>query len=192
MPRDKWVLKQILYTELFRINLGLYCARLWFMEALLTSCSGLALQLKRLTEMNMFIWNRFSRGKKKSATSAESSRKEKVGKKWFWNDSSLKVQWGTAFQRRNTYLEGWRYGSKANKYSFLDSLAGSLPFLQAACSEATWPLQRQGWGSPFRAMHQTMVRQVVHLLRREAVSCFAIKPILVSTVSLWVAGYWFI
>jgi len=191
MPRDKWVLKQILYTELFRINLGLYCARLWFMEALLTSCSGLALQLKRLTEMNMFIWNRFSRGKKKCHICRiikKGESREKMVLKW----QPLKVQWGTAFQRRNTYLEGWGYGSKANKYSFLDSLAGSLPFLQAACSEATWPLQRQGWGSPFRAMHQTTVQQVVHLLRSEAVSCFAIKPILVSTTSLWVADYWFI
>lgn len=53
--------EQILYTKLLRINLCLHSAWWWFMEALLMSCSRLALWLKRLTEINVVLCNRFSR-----------------------------------------------------------------------------------------------------------------------------------
>lgn len=154
------------------------CAWLWFMEALLTSCSGLALQLKRLTEINMFIWNGFSREKKKKRKKCHIcgiiKKGESRGEKWLWNDSSLKVQWGTAFHRRNTYLKGWRYSRKANKYSFLDSCR--LTALSPGCIlRGNLTSAEVGLGTPLQVMHHAMVQQVVCLLRTEAASCFVFR-----------------
>lgn len=73
------------------------------------SCSGLALWLKRLTEMNMVLCSRFSKKKKKVLRLLNHQERRMERKNWFGNDSVLNVQWGTSFQRSNAYLSGWCY-----------------------------------------------------------------------------------
>lgn len=114
------------------------------------SCSGLALWLKRLTEINMFLCRGFSTRKKKCAASAESSRQENGEKNCFQSNSFPNVQWGSFFSKEEMPIcQDGIISREANTYSLPETLAGREPFLPSlpaaahTCSEAARPVRRE-------------------------------------------------
>lgn len=80
------------------------------------SCSGLALWLKRLTEINMFLCRGFS--KKKNVLHLLNHQDRRMEKKIAFGATVFSTYSGVLFfQRRNAYLPGWHY-QQGGKYIF--------------------------------------------------------------------------
>lgn len=198
MSRDKWVLEQILYTKLLRINLCLHSVWLWFMEALLMSCSGLGLWLKRLTEINMFLCSSFS--KKKMCCICWIIKTGEWRKKIGCGMTAFSVYSGVLPSKEEIPIcRDGVISREANRYSSPETLASREPFLPSlpaaarAQSEAARPVQRGAGAAckarinPFRPGSVRRRSKLCTCSREErGLSCFAVAS--PSLTSCWPLG----
>jgi len=114
------------------------------------SCSGLALWLKRLTEINMFLCSRFLK-KKRRATSAESSRRENGEKIGFGMTVFAKYSGVLPSEEEILTCRAGVISREANTYSLPETLAGREPSLPNVWAQRQPDLCRESPGQCARA-----------------------------------------